>query len=143
MSSDKDYKIGYGKPPEHSRFKKGQSGNPKGRPKGRQNLKTDIKETMEQPVRLTENGRSRSVSTQRAVIMRLREKALRGDDKAIDRLLKLAGLLDQEERGDPDTVEPSDRAILDAYFERRSPHLGRSGDVNAADTDGADNDWLK
>lgn len=29
----RDYEVGYGKPPEHSRFKKGQSGNPNGRPR--------------------------------------------------------------------------------------------------------------
>ena len=29
-----DYAVGYGKPPQHSRFKPGRSGNPKGRPKG-------------------------------------------------------------------------------------------------------------
>ncbi|MFZ3585531.1 DUF5681 domain-containing protein, partial [Loktanella sp. DJP18] len=28
------YSVGYAKPPESSRFKKGKSGNPKGRPKG-------------------------------------------------------------------------------------------------------------
>jgi hypothetical protein len=28
------YPVGYRKPPVHSRFKKGQSGNPRGRPKG-------------------------------------------------------------------------------------------------------------
>ena len=34
MSKDSaDYDIGYGKPPEDTRFKKGQSGNPRGRPK--------------------------------------------------------------------------------------------------------------
>ena len=36
MSSKKgDYEIGYGKPPEHSRFQKGWSANPAGRPKGK------------------------------------------------------------------------------------------------------------
>ena len=41
MSSDRkprppgprDYEVGYGKPPKEHRFKKGQSGNPRGRPK--------------------------------------------------------------------------------------------------------------
>ena len=31
------YEVGNGKPPEHSRFKPGQSGNPRGRPKGAKN----------------------------------------------------------------------------------------------------------
>ena len=30
---DKDYEVGYGKPPKSGQFKKGQSGNPMGRPK--------------------------------------------------------------------------------------------------------------
>jgi hypothetical protein len=29
-----DYEVGYGKPPKHTRFRKGQSGNPGGRPRG-------------------------------------------------------------------------------------------------------------
>jgi uncharacterized protein DUF5681 len=29
-----DYKVGYGRPPLHTRFRKGVSGNPKGRPRG-------------------------------------------------------------------------------------------------------------
>ncbi|MGJ3627161.1 DUF5681 domain-containing protein [Sphingomonas sp. MMS24-JH45] len=32
------YEVGYGKPPIHARFQKGQSGNPKGRKKGSKNL---------------------------------------------------------------------------------------------------------
>jgi len=33
-------KVGYGKPPRHSRFKPGRSGNPRGRPKGAVGCKT-------------------------------------------------------------------------------------------------------
>jgi Family of unknown function (DUF5681) len=29
-----DYRVGYGKPPLETRFKQGQSGNPRGRPRG-------------------------------------------------------------------------------------------------------------
>ena len=35
-----DYTVGYGKPPRHTRFPKGQSGNPKGRTKGSLNVAT-------------------------------------------------------------------------------------------------------
>lgn len=31
-----DYRVGYGKPPMHTRFRKGQSGNPRGRPRNSQ-----------------------------------------------------------------------------------------------------------
>ena len=38
--TQRDYEVGYGKPPRHTRFTKGQSGNPRGRPAGAKNLKT-------------------------------------------------------------------------------------------------------
>ena len=41
-----DYEVGYGKPPRHTWFKKGQSGNPRGRPCGSKNLKTLLSEAL-------------------------------------------------------------------------------------------------
>ena len=38
--------VGFGKPPMHTRFKPGQSGNPRGRPKHSRNLKTIIQEVL-------------------------------------------------------------------------------------------------
>src|ERR1700739_4607877 len=84
------FEIGYGKPPRHSRFVAGQSGNPRGRQKGVRNLANDVKRTLEVPVRLTDQGKTKRVSTQEAVLLRLREKALKGDARAIDRLVELA-----------------------------------------------------
>ena len=49
-----DYEIGYGRPPKQTRFKPGQSGNPKGRPRGRKNVHTILEETLYRPVTITE-----------------------------------------------------------------------------------------
>ncbi|MFG1261012.1 DUF5681 domain-containing protein [Xanthobacter flavus] len=51
-----DYEVGYRKPPVHARFKKGQSGNPKGRCKGTQNLATDFGEELGERIRVREGG---------------------------------------------------------------------------------------
>jgi hypothetical protein len=66
--------VGYRRPPEHRRFKPGQSGNPKGRPKGTRNFKTDLKSTLKIPVNVTRAGKPHHISTQQAVLLRLREK---------------------------------------------------------------------
>jgi hypothetical protein len=50
------FEAGYGKPPRHTRFKKGQSGNPRGRPKGSKNLTTLLTEALNEPVIVAENG---------------------------------------------------------------------------------------
>jgi hypothetical protein len=86
----KDYEVGYCKPPTHSWFRPGQSGYPAGRRKGVRNLKTDVKCTLALPVKVKENGRTRTRSTQEAALMVLRERALNGDTRALDRLFELA-----------------------------------------------------
>ena len=59
-----DYEVGYGRPPTHSRFRPGQSGNPAGRRKGVRNLKTDVMRTLGAPIKVKEGGRTRIRSTQ-------------------------------------------------------------------------------
>ncbi len=90
MSESSHAEVGFKRPPAKTRRPKRVSGNPKGRPKGARNFKTDLQETLAQPVQVTEHGRSRKISTQRAGLERLREKALRGDQRALDSLLELA-----------------------------------------------------
>jgi hypothetical protein len=54
--------VGYGMPPRHTRFMKGQSGNARGRPNGSKNLPTLLSETLNEPVIVAENGRRRKRS---------------------------------------------------------------------------------
>ena len=115
-SSEDDFKVGYKSPPQHSRFQPGRSGNPGGKQKAVRNLGSDVKRALE--VRLNEQGKARRVSTQEAALLRLREMALKGDARALDRLLALAQIFNNgaaiESLGDK-TVAAEDQAILDAY----------------------------
>ena len=116
-SSEDDFKVGYKSPPQHSRFQPGSSGSPGGKQKAVRNLGSDVKRTLEVPVRLNEQGKARRVSTQEAALLRLREMALKGDARSLDRLLALAQIYNCaaiESLGDK-TVAAEDQAILDAY----------------------------
>ena len=75
-------RVGYRKPPENSRFKAGQSGNPKGRPIGTKNLKTDLGEELQKVITVREGPRAIKISKQLAIIKTLIAKTLRGDARA-------------------------------------------------------------
>ncbi len=90
MSGDNDYTVGYGKPPKSGQFKKGKSGNTKGRPKGARNFRTEVEDILRSKVTVTYAGKPKSVGTAMAALMRLKEKALKGDQRALERLLAYA-----------------------------------------------------
>jgi hypothetical protein len=73
-----DYEIGYRKPPKRSRFKKGQSGNPKGRPRGAKSLITLLMAELEEKISVNENGRSRRLTKREALVKQLVNKAVMG-----------------------------------------------------------------
>ena len=54
---DAPYKVGNKKPPLHSRFKPGQSGNPSGRRKGRPNFGTTLMKEFDKVMSATINGK--------------------------------------------------------------------------------------
>jgi hypothetical protein len=84
-----DYEVGYKKPPRHTRFRQGRSGNPDGRPKQARNLLTDLHEELQQRITVREGGTERRMSRQRAVVMRLLDKALKGELGAMAKLVDL------------------------------------------------------
>ena len=125
--------VGYARPPEHTRFVKGTSGNPRGRRKGSRNMRTIIRNTLIATVTVREGERTRSVSKLEGIVLKQIESALKGNEKAALATLKMAGqvgLLDQaSDQADVQPLSASEQRMLDEYvslFAKKSRKKPRS-----------------
>jgi Family of unknown function (DUF5681) len=85
-------KVGYGQPPKHTQFKKGQSGNPKGRPKQVQAhmpVSRIIRHSLSEEVQGFVNGKTRKMTKLAAIIEVQSAKALKGDTRAAKLVIDL------------------------------------------------------
>ena len=83
-------RVGYRRPPKHSQFKPGVSGNPRGRPRGSKSVADIVRKIIIQKVTITENGRPRRVSRLEAILLRAVGEASRGEPRALRLVLQLA-----------------------------------------------------
>jgi hypothetical protein len=115
-----DYAVGWGKPPKHTRFKKGRSGNPKGRPAGRRNFKTDLVEELGMRVEVKERGRTRQLTKQQVIVKQLITRCTNGDPAALGRLLPVLLQLDQgaAESAPNASSSPVDPEMLERWAKR-------------------------
>src|SRR3954471_10158444 len=123
-----DYEVGKGKPPKHTQFQRGQSGNPGGRNKGSRNLKTIIAAVMESEIELSENGRKRKVPIVEAIFWRLAQDAMRGQPRAVESLLARYERYVTCEPELRDEVPEEDRILLERAFRRATVATDGEGD---------------
>jgi hypothetical protein len=133
--------VGYCRPPLHTRFKPGQSGNPKGRPRGTVNLKTDLGEELSERIRVREGERDFKVSKQRAMLKALVAKALKGDARAANVILNLVSKLFEPEVAAEQVpnLTVDDQLILERFLARslRDDDAGRSCNSSNDDRTGS------
>lgn len=91
---DRNLEVGYGKPPRHSQFPQGRSGNSRGRPKGSKNSATLLRKALLQTVVAKADGRQRKVTKLEAIIRQLVTKAALGDHRSIALLLDMIAGID-------------------------------------------------
>ena len=94
----RDYAVGYGKPPVHTRFQKGKSGNPKGRPRGMRNMSTLLSTALNASIVVVANGRRKKITKREAIVTQLVNKSAAADLKATQ--IVLAMLRDLECQAD-------------------------------------------
>jgi Family of unknown function (DUF5681) len=119
------YAVGYGRPPTSSQFQPGHSGNLKGRPKGVRNASSMARDALERRIDVKVNGSWKKMTVRKAAYLRLGERAVAGDAKALDFLLSL-----ESEEGTPGSdhrqtqpVSAKDFKLLQGFFDRRRANI--------------------
>jgi hypothetical protein len=119
--------VGYCRPPQHTRFKPGQSGNPKGRPKGAKNEATILKKIFDRQIEMLEGDKSRKVSVLEGILLRFTQDALRGNPKSAAFLLNRYRLTEGITTG-TDDLDPDDRQVFDALMREMEAKLTQKKD---------------
>jgi len=114
-----EYVVGYGRPPAHTRFKPGRSGNPKGRPKAAKGLKTLARDVLTTSVPVRTASGEKKMHRIEAVLHKTVELAMKGNPRALAEILKLYASSVPETAATesaavrPDELTAGDWAILD------------------------------
>ena len=122
MAEDEhDYKVGPGKPPLNTRFRKGQSGNPGGRRK--KQLPALLADALNETVFVTIDGERREITKREAIVHQLVNKSTTADLRATKMLFDM--MKDAEQKAgvaasppEPRPLDEADKEVLQAFVER-------------------------
>lgn len=126
---DDDYEVGYGKPPKHTRFKPGESGNPRGRPKKSKNVDALLEKELDAIVTLQEGGQPIQITKREAIIKQFVNLAIKGNAKPLQMML---AHLDKTRQPEPFVPSEADDAEILRSFGR----AGAAWDYAKEDDDG-------
>jgi hypothetical protein len=125
-----DEKVGYRRPPRHTRFKQGRSGNPHGRPQGGANAKTIVSRAITEKVTIREGDKPRAMTKLECMLQAHLVKAIKGDARSASLVINLVtrlGLLAETEKETVTALSQEDQAILDDYVRSKTgPAAGKA-----------------
>jgi uncharacterized protein DUF5681 len=128
---DGDYSVGYGRPPRHMQYQKGQSGNPRGRPKrvyglNANTLNAALMKALAERVMGVENGRPRRMTKLEALVTQLANKAASGNLTAAKLFATFVQMADKRVRRLINEVTVEDLDALIAHLEGECAGKGQA-----------------
>jgi hypothetical protein len=108
--SESGYQVGPGRPPLHTRFKKGQSGNPGGR--STKSLPALLADALNETVVVTIDGRRRTVTKREAIVTQMVDKSANADLQATKMLIDM--MKDVEHKAGEAAPPPEPRRLAEA-----------------------------
>src|SRR5829696_1314502 len=122
--------TGYKRPPQHTRFKKGQSCNPSGKKKAKPIRSEQDKLDLSEPITVSSQGKRVTMTMRKALHQKLFAMAIGGNLRAIELLFKLDALNDNQ-HGQPDgsgpEVSQSEEALITRFLQRHAGGLDDAG----------------
>jgi fructose-1-phosphate kinase PfkB-like protein len=116
-----DYKVGPGRPPLHTRFQKGQSGNPGGR--SQEKLHALLADALNEQVFVTVDGERRKITKREAVVHQLVNKSTTADLRATKMLFDM--IKDVEQKAsvtsagpEPRRLDAADEEVMQNFVDR-------------------------
>ncbi len=88
-----DYTVGYKRPPKHTQFEKGRSGNPQGRPRSASPTAVDVIGVLTEEITVKEKAGARPMQPFEIMIRKLLQRALK--EKHLPSILRLIELFEK------------------------------------------------
>src|SRR5882724_13224974 len=116
-----DYKVGLGRPPLHTRFQKGQSGNSGGRRV--KSVPALLADALNETVVVTIDGRRRTITKREAIVTQMVDKSANADLRATKMLIDM--MKDVEKKAgdiapppEPNRLAAADKEVVQQFVAR-------------------------
>jgi Family of unknown function (DUF5681) len=100
-----EYEVGYRRPPQHTRFQRGSSGNPQGRPRASKNLVAVFETALNERVPVNDNGKRKKITMFQAITKQLVRKAAGGDHRTLRLVFDMWFRLHPDGKQEPSAFE--------------------------------------